>query len=305
MAPAAGALGFSREAKADDKKAECASAYEKGQEQRAASKLRVARDSFAVCAQAACPSFMQSDCTQWLSELQHEMPTIVVTAKDRNGHDSAKVRVLVDGELLEPEVEGRAVAVDPGRHTFHFELEGAEPIDREIVIRQGEKDRVIDVSFAPEVQPPSASPYGASEGAPPPASGAREVQHDEVQHDEQTESSRPGPLRTYAYVAGGVGAAGILGFTILGLVGKGQQNDLESSGCKPNCSASTVSDIKTKYVLADVSLGIGIAGLGAGVALFFLSQPKPSRPASDAAAPVRFDVKTGHNATYATVSGRF
>jgi hypothetical protein len=273
-----------------EKKAECGDAYERSQELRANQKLRAARESLVVCAQNACPAFVQSDCTQWLAELQREMPTVVVAVKDQHGVDAAGVKVIIDGDLVEAEHEGSAIAVDPGRHTFRFELEGAPPLEREVVVRQGEKDRIVDVSFeSPGAQP--GTPVAASPGPDVPGPATAPV------------ASKPGPLRPYAYIAGGVGAAGLIGFTALALVGKGQQSDLENSGCKPNCSQSEVDSVKTKYVIADVSLGLGLAGLGAGVVLFFLSQPHGSEHA--ASLPLHFDVKTANGGAYASVGSAF
>jgi hypothetical protein len=278
---------------AANKKAECAAAYEQSQELRASAKLHAARESLVICAQGACPSFIQSDCTQWLAELQREMPTVVVAAKNRQGTDASGVKVTIDGEGVEAEHEGSAIAVDPGRHTFRFEIEGAPPIEREVVIRQGEKDRILDVAF--DTAGESASAPAAPATLPPP---------EDKLPEEKPVGAKPGPLRPYAYVAGGVGAAGIIAFAAFGLAGKGQESDIEGSGCKPNCSPGDVDSVRTKYILADVSLGIGLAGLGAGVALFFLSQPQASH-SEHAALPLTFDVKTTRGGGYATVGRTF
>jgi hypothetical protein len=278
-------------AAAGNKKAECAAAYEHSQELRASSKLHEARDAMVICAQDACPSFVQSDCTQWLSDIQREMPTVVVAAKDASGSDVSNVKVTIDGGPVEPDNEGRAVAVDPGRHVFRFELEGAVPIERQIVVRQGEKDRVIEVTFESTQGAPLAT-----EQKPPSALASTPIVDAEM-----SDVTKPGPLRPYAYVAGGIGAAGLVGFTVLGLVARGQKSDLESSGCKPNCSRDTVDGIRTKVVLADISLGLGVAGIGTGLALFFLSRPRATRPSDT----VSFDLKTTRDGAYATVYGAF
>ncbi len=288
----AGLLAQPCVAAAADKKAECGAAYERSQELRASLKLHAARESLVVCAQGSCPSFIQSDCTQWLAELQREMPTVVVAAKNREGADAAGVKISIDGEPVEAEHEGSAIAVDPGRHAFRFELEGAPAIEREVVVRQGEKDRIIEVSFDSTT---------ASTASPTPAA----VAPPSTPEKEQPAVAKPGPLRPYAYVAGGIGAAGLIGFTVFGLVGKGQQSDLEGSGCRPNCSQDAVDSVRTKYVLADVSLGIGLAGLGAGVALFFLSQPHVEHAERAALPAVTFDVRTARGGAYATVGSAF
>jgi hypothetical protein len=120
------AITTPRTARAEDpKKAECAAAYEKSQEQRASGKLREARESLVVCSQAVCPAFVQSDCVQWLTEVQHDMPTVVISAKDKNGEDTVAVHVTLDGEVLMQQLDGTATPINPGMHKFRFELEGA------------------------------------------------------------------------------------------------------------------------------------------------------------------------------------
>jgi hypothetical protein len=272
----------------DSKKAQCASAYEKSQELRASGSLKAAKDMLVVCAQDFCPAFVQTDCAQWLTEVQRELPTFVVVAKDQAGEDTTQVSVTVDEQEIAKELDGKAVAIDPGPHKFHFELEGATPIEQQIVIRQGQKDRVIAVSFAPAAAvAPGESPYASTPPTPV---------------DNGAKRSGSNPLRLYSYIAGGVGAAGLLGFAIVGGIGSGEESDLRDKHCAPNCSRADTDAIKTKYIVADVLLGVGIAGLGAGVAMFFLSQPKKEAPET---AGVHFDVKGGPGAALATVDGRF
>jgi len=282
---------FARDSK---KKEECAAAYEKSQELRASDKLHEARDALVVCAQDACPSFVQADCTQWLAEVQRDMPTIVFAAKDQNRVDTAAVVVTLDGAMLLSELDGKAVAIDPGQHTVRFEHPGADPIEQQIVVREGEKDRVVEVSFAPVGADlgRKEDPYGMSTST--------------ASRDAGTKANRPFDrtrLRPYAYVAGGVGAAGLISFAVFGLVGKSQQSDLEHAGCRPDCSQSKVDAIHTKYTLADISLGIGVAGVGGGVALYFLSRPKTPTHASDAG--LRLDVKAAPGSARLNLSGAF
>ena len=274
----------------DSKKAQCAAAYEKSQELRAAGSLKAANENLVICAQDFCPAFVQTDCAQWLTEVQRELPTIVFVAKDKAGEDTSAVAVSMDGAELMKQLDGKAVIVDPGPHTFRFEFEGAEPVEQQVVIRQGQKDRVIAVSFAPPgSDAPGESPYAAAKGAQAADSGKN--------------TDGPGPLRTWAYVAGGVGAAGIIGFAVLGAIGKSDENDLRDSGCAPNCSKADTDAIKTKYIVADVLLGVGIAGIGTGVALWFISEPKKTEPKD--ARGLKFDVRAAPGTAFATIDGRF
>jgi hypothetical protein len=91
-------------------------------------------------------------------------------------------------------------------------------------------------------------------------------------------------LRPYAYIAGGVGAAGLLVLAISGGMEKSTYNGLVSAcpgdRCPPG-KASDISSAKTEQVLANVGLGVGLAGVAAGATLFVLSLGghAPSPPA--------------------------
>lgn len=290
------ALGLSaRTAKAEDpKKAECASAYERSQELRQSGKLRKAGEALVLCAQEVCPAFVRTDCAQWLTEVTQETPTVVFSVKDTHGEDIAAVHVTVDDEEVATELDGKSVAMDPGTHKFQFEIEGSPKMLQQVLIRQAEKDRVIAVSFAPHAaDPPEASPYG-------------DLPKDTGKDTAPAQAGKPGPLRPYVFVAGGVGVLGIVGFVALGAMGHSKEHELNGS-CGPThtCAQSDVDGIKTKYLLADISLGLGIASLGAGVALFFLSQPKADKAKTDDVATMHFDVKTSRDGALGTVSGRF
>lgn len=290
------ALLFGATARADDShKAECASAYEKSQEFRTQNKLQKAQELLVVCAEASCPTFVQTDCAQWLTEVQKDQPTIVVAAKDKNGADVTAVKVSIDGDVVATELDGKPIPIDPGRHKLRFEMEGVPAVEQPIIAKQGEKDREVKVSFrqsdAEDV--PAAYPKAESTAKElPPA-------------DEGTQK-KTNTLRLASYIAGGVGAAGLIGFTVFGLMGKSEQADLESRGCAPNCPKSDTDSAKSKYLIADISLGVGIAGLGTGVALFLLSQPKSNKSSDDETAMrPRFNFKPLRGGGFASLSGQF
>ncbi len=91
--------------------------------------------------------------------------------------------------------------------------------------------------------------------------------------------------RTWAYVAGGIGAAGIATFTIFGLLNNSQYDDLEDECSGGRCSASAEEDVdtgRTYQTVANVGLVVGLVGLGTGAALYFTSDAEPD-PAKDTA----------------------
>jgi hypothetical protein len=274
-----------------DKKAECAAAYEASQELRTAGRLTAAEEKLVVCADEACPSFVRSDCATWLEEVRRDLPSLRVTARDAAGEETTKVRVLRGEDVLAEELTAGGITLDPGTHELRFELEGSEPIVKEITLEKGDKGHALEIRFA--------GPGAAEPAAPPPSEVPLEPAPEAAD-----DAGEPGPLRPYAYVAGGVGAAGLIGWAVLGAIGKGEENDLRDT-CSPSCTKSQVDGVETKYLLADISLGVGIVGLGAGVALFFLSQPKGDDDSEADAGQVDVDVRATSGGGFATVSGRF
>src|SRR5260221_1043707 len=143
------ALGTTgRVAQADGTDA-CLAAYEKSQQLRQDGKLAASREQLVQCVQATCPSLVKKDCSQWLAELDASTPTVIVNARDAEGKDVAKVRVLVDGVVLMEAIDGKPHQIDPGVHVFRYEREGADAIEESIVIQEREKNRVITAKLPP------------------------------------------------------------------------------------------------------------------------------------------------------------
>jgi hypothetical protein len=85
------------------------------------------------------------------------------------------------------------------------------------------------------------------------------------------------PLRTWAYVAGGVGVAGIGTFALFGALAHSSFTDLQSACGAGPCPASKADEIssgKTKQTIANVGLAVGLVGLAAGTTLFVISLKK-------------------------------
>lgn len=233
-------------------KATCVQAYEEGQKQRASGSLKASLELFRVCSEADCPVATKKDCTVWLSEVEVSLPTVVLSAVDAGGKDLVDVRVKLDGQPLTSRLDGKALVIDPGKRSLVFERDGAAPITREIVVKQGEKDRKVEVSWA------------ETEKSQPDASGGPTIS--------------PG-----TWVLGGIGLAGLTLFGVFGGLALMDKSDAKDT-CAPDCSDSTVGSIQTKLIVADVSLGVGVASLGAAVVLGVVSaldsgEPEPKQAA--------------------------
>ncbi len=143
----------------------CLAASEKGQHSRAAGRLREARDQFNICGNDACPAIVRRDCAQWQEQVVALLPGVVFGAKDKAGRDLFDVTISMDGEVITKKLDGKAVSVDPGPHTFKFEVAGMPAVTEKSLIKEGEKARVLSVTFESGDAPPPPAP------PPPPPPG--------------------------------------------------------------------------------------------------------------------------------------
>jgi hypothetical protein len=221
-------------------KVACVHGAEEGQRLRAQGKLREAREAFTACAAERCPALVRSDCSGWLAETEAALPTVVVraSAAETPGRELYDVEVRVDGVVLTDRLDGRELAVNPGEHHFSFAAAGRVPAEDDVVIRAGEKHRLLTVTL-PSTHPPPPPPVVVKPAPPPPP--------------------RVGTAAKVLLVAGGVGLAGAAGF---GLSGWLEARSLRRT-CAPDCPAADVDSVRTRLRIADVSLAVGVAALAA------------------------------------------
>ncbi|HXY44665.1 MAG TPA: hypothetical protein VEH29_10795 [Acidimicrobiales bacterium] len=135
-----------------------------------------------VCAAASCPADIQKECLRRVDEVNAQIPTVTFEAKDTAGRDLSAVKVAMDGQPLAERLEGMALSVDPGEHTFAFETPGQPLVTRRFIIQQGQKDRHETIVFgAPTAEtppvpqgvvPPAAQASSPPAALGPPSSGA-------------------------------------------------------------------------------------------------------------------------------------
>lgn len=256
-------------ARADD--ASCVAATEASLGLRKQGKLHDALKQLAACADASCPAEIKAECSRRIAEIDGAMPTLILSAKDGAGNDLTAVAVSMDGAPFVATLDGRAVAIDPGEHAFHFEAAGQPGLDKTFVVREGEKDRRETVVLGASA--PSA-PLAAPVAPPAPAA----------------EASHFGAQKTIAVVAGGAGVAGIVVGAIFGAFASSVQNreksDCSTSAC-PN-HAQGVADYDAANQNATVSTVGFVAGgalVAAGVVLWLTAPSGRATPAGVRVSP--------------------
>ena len=232
-----------------DTKAACVAASERGQTLRDDGAWTRARKEFQVCAADTCPPVVQRDCAHWLDELDQALPSVVLVVRDPAGDDLTEVRVVVDGAPFANRIDGKPIQLDPGAHVIRIEPPTLAPVEEHVTVHAGEKVRVV--RFTTSANPPGAS---ASAGAQPPPPLAPEP---------PPEGPAPHAHSPWPFILGGVGVAAIGSFAFFGISGRLAYDDLRNQPCHATatCSESDVRSIRTKFNVADVSLGIGIVTL--------------------------------------------
>jgi len=255
----------------------CVEAYESAQERRMQGALVSAREQAETCASPACPAFIRDDCVAWRGELDAELPSVEFDVTTQ-GVRLTDVRVTEGERVVAERLDGSAVELDPGNHAFRFEADGKAPLTLSVVVPRGQKNQRVVVELAPLAPSPPRAPR------PPEA---------EPKEPENTTSPWP-------WVLVGTGVAGITAFTLFGSSGLSEEAKLERT-CAPSCGEEALQSVKTKYVLADISLAVGIGGLIAGGYLLLTEGAPPA--ATSRALPVR--VVVGPRGGMASVAGKF
>lgn len=299
MGSVGGALTASHSTHAQDDpptKATCARAYESAQESRAAGQLQETQTRLSVCARSECPSFVQKDCARWLEEVEHELPSVILEARGLDAESARQLGVTIDDRPIPDALGGGPISLDPGRHELVAESPSGARVTRVIVAQQGVQNRVVRLDVGPEQRSLAATDVAFDTG-----SGAS-------------------PLRPYAYVAWGLGAIGLGTFAVLGTLGRADERALRddcpevtddpSLLTRGVCLDATWQERRDTYqrefVLADIGLVTGLAGMAAGTVLFILtaSDDDSAVSPSDEAA-LHFDASPLPGGGYASVGGAF
>lgn len=155
--------------------------------------------------------------------------------------------VELDGVRVEEQKLGAYVVLKPGQH--HIEAHGrdVEPVLRDVNVDAGET-KTVALAFRATAKPEAPKPLAPSAGGNP-------------------------KLRTYGWVAGGVGVTGLAVFAVAGVMTKNTYDDLSrqcAAGCSDSSHQNDIRRGKTLQTTANVGLVVGGLGLAASGALLFL-----------------------------------
>jgi len=197
------------------------------------------------------------------------------------------VSVTLDGNPIDPQGSEETL-VNPGTHKIEATAEGRSPFSKEVTLEVSES-KTITVKL-PKVKPDKDEPPPPDE--PPPVK-------------EEPKKAIP----TTALIAGGIGAAALVGAGIFALKRSSIASDLDGrcGGDPKACPADAGDQVdsgRTYTTLTNVFLVVGVIGVGAGVVLW-VTAPKPKDNSPPAAALRLVPSAPGANLAGLSLSGAF
>ncbi|MEO8801581.1 MAG: tetratricopeptide repeat protein [Polyangiaceae bacterium] len=186
-------------------------------------------------------------------------------------HPTNDTTLTVGGEEIRRAGWTEPAPVKPGTTDVVVES-GGKTVRRQVSVRQGHTESMTIDAAADDAVATSATT---------PSSGAQVSTS-----DAPTDRTK---LRPYVYVAGGVGAAGLVTFVVAGLMANSTYGDLQDKCGTSACPAPLHDEIsrgKTEQTIANVGLVVGVLGAGVGATLFVLSMPKKNGTTAATLAPV-------------------
>jgi hypothetical protein len=238
-------------------------------------KLLEASGKYLACQQPQCGEVVASECLKSFESLDASIPTLVFAVFGKKQAELHTVTISIDGSEVTRELRGSAFKVNPGVHTVRVEATGLPVQEQELMVRAGDRNRVVEFRLVSEPTPTPVAPVTQAAPRPIEVSGYE--------------------MPTLGWILGGVGVTGIAAGGVLQFFGNKKYTDLEAS-CAPNCSEREVDKAKSLYQYSYISFGVGAASLVAtGVVVLTLGKHTEQVPAMAAvplpgggAASVRF-----------------
>ena len=206
-----------------------------------------------------------------LKQLRPTVPTLALVLPPNAPPGTTVTR---NGEALGGAALGLALPVDPGSYTIVTRAPGAADQTVNVTLQLGEAKRLELELGAPAREPaasavPVAPPAPEAPPPPPPSTGsAREP----APPPEPASKPEHAGRRTAAYVAAGVGVAGVAVGVVTGILVLGKKSVVSDNCPNGACNDEGWSALQSgkRFGLAStIAFGVGVAGLVLGGVLLF------------------------------------
>jgi hypothetical protein len=190
-----------------------------------------------------------------LNTLRQRIPLLNVSVQQAHGDQATEI--WIDGRLLPQPLVGVDNPLDPGNHRVEVHQSGREPIVREVLLREADRQQLV-IELEPEIPPPVLV-------APQAHSVTTEVP--------------PAPVEstsTLGWVALGTGAAATLVGAATGMYALNKKSELDDV-CTPGCPAGyedDIDDFRRYRTISYLAFGLGAAGLAWGGYVLIAGTPE-------------------------------
>jgi hypothetical protein len=183
----------------------------------------------------------------------------------------AGASVTVDGKAIPAALVGADRPTDPGTHELTATAAGFRAAGQSVTLAEGAQQN-ITLTLEKDPNAVAAGPPPLAPGALPPA---------------PVTPPEPAPKKnnTPAYVAFGIGGAGILIGSIAGVVALSKAGDCPSKVCP---TQSDLDSAKSTATISTIGFGVGIVGVAVGTVLFLTGNKSEAPPAQ---ASLRYEPK--------------
>lgn len=192
-----------------------------------------------------------------IEEVEAMIPKLVI----ERGVGAEAADVTLDGVALGDSSIGKEVPVNPGTHTIEFTLPGGKSDQRIVRVKEGDTKTIKLTADLADTPDEPAGPQG----------------------DEKTVEPEP---RVLPWVAVGVGGASLLTSGVFYLMRSSTISDHDDQ-CVDNVCPRSLEDTgdkgKTYNTVGNITLGIGVLGLGVGTIMLLTDDAPPAQAEADTA----------------------
>jgi hypothetical protein len=223
--------------------------------------------------------------------LEKRVPKLVVTVSPALVDATVELDAIALGNIR----LGKPTPVDPGDHMLLVRMPDGQSFVKRIAVAEASTTKV-------ELTPPPGFTYSPTQRKPEPKPKSK-VPAETVEHQSASDE-----IPDWAWIAGGVGAVGLVSAPILWYVRARALHDLKKQcdGATWNCNnpnlQGTQSRGKWASIAAPVALGVGVIGLS--VAAYGIFRRPASGDKSESPG-VSFDFQADHQFTGLRLSGTF
>lgn len=250
----------------------CKEGYERGSVSRDSGRFVEARGLLQQCGSASCAPAAQKKCAAVLADVEAHLASVILSAGEaRSGIDLTDVAVSIDGREGPRKLDGRAQDVDPGEHTFVFQLADGRKAEKRVTLRAGERNASVSVTIGAAAPVAGTAVWGAAMPAAP-AWSANDVALAEEAKRMRYPTS---PLKIAGFAFAGVGVAGLAVGSTFGLMASNKKSSPQCDAVAKVCDPGVLDEARRDATISTVGFVAGAALLVGGLTLVVVAPKNP------------------------------